>query len=284
MLDDAMFRQLLESLRPERHALVTLLAGLDEDAWNRPTECPAYDIKGIASHILGDDLSLLSRQRDAAASGLIAEAIERPGADTRTLLDTFNDRWVRASTFLSADLLVELLAISGEWTTDFFCSVAPNQAGEPVGLFGADGTESPMWQSIAREFLERWVHHSQIRRALDMGSLATKPFLTVGLEIVAAITGLAPSSNAERWVVTRVDTTRDCRPDRGHPDPLTHRQRYVGCSSGRLMRSPQSLRAQPDPEQSTTRARDSNVRRLTPPRSAAHRVRKLRRGDSLALS
>ncbi len=197
MLDDAMFRQLLESLRPERHALVTLLAGLDEDAWNRPTECPAYDIKGIASHILGDDLSLLSRQRDAAASGLIAEAIERPGADTRTLLDTFNDRWVRASTFLSADLLVELLAISGEWTTDFFCSVAPNQAGEPVGLFGADGTESPMWQSIAREFLERWVHHSQIRRALDMGSLATKPFLTVGLEIVAAITGLAPSSNAQ---------------------------------------------------------------------------------------
>jgi len=128
---------------------------------------------------------------------LIAEAIERPGADLRTLLDTFNDRWVRASGFLSTDLLVELLAVTGEWTASFFCSVEPNQEGEPVGLFGASVTASPMWQSIAREFLERWVHHSQIRRALDMGSLATQPFLTVGLEIVAAITGLAPSSTAQ---------------------------------------------------------------------------------------
>lgn len=200
MLDEAIFRQLLHSLHQERAALGTLLAGLDEDAWNRRTECPSYDVKGIASHILGDDLSLLSRQRDGAASGLFAEAIERPGADLRALLDTFNDRWVRASAFLSSDLLVDLLAITGEWTANFFCAVAPDQPGEPVGLFGggagAGAGESPMWQSIAREFLERWVHHSQIRRALDLGSLATEPFLTVGIEIVAAITGLAPSSGA----------------------------------------------------------------------------------------
>ena len=94
----------LDVLRPEREALLATLADLDEGAWAGPTECPAYTVKGVATHILGDDLSLLSRQRDAAENGLFQVAAEMPGADFRVLLDTFNDRWVAASRFLSTEL------------------------------------------------------------------------------------------------------------------------------------------------------------------------------------
>ena len=155
----------LEAYRPERDALLRLLASLAPDDWNKPTECPAYSVKGIATHILGDDLSLLSRQRDGAVQGLLYMADELPGADFRTLLDAFNDKWVSAARFVSPALLIELLRLTDEWTAAYYESVDPDMPGEPVGLFGTSrDSSSPFWQAIAREYIERWVHHSQIRR------------------------------------------------------------------------------------------------------------------------
>jgi hypothetical protein len=147
----------------------------------------------LATHVLGDDLSLLSRQRDSAENGLVRLAAELPGADFHTLLDTFNDRWVAAAGFLSSELVVELLRLTGEWTAVYYEAVDPDAPGEPVGLFGLRGQSSPFWQAIAREYLERWVHHSQIRRALGLGSLADEPLLTVGVEVAAAVAGVEPA-------------------------------------------------------------------------------------------
>src|SRR3954449_8043351 len=59
-------------LRTERRLFVDLLRTLDDTDWHQPTECPAYNVQGVATHVLGDDFSLLSRQRDAAPSGLIS--------------------------------------------------------------------------------------------------------------------------------------------------------------------------------------------------------------------
>jgi hypothetical protein len=83
-----------------------------------------------------------------------------PDADFRTLLDTFNDQWVVAARLLSTELLTELLRLTGEWTVTYYETVDPEAPGESVGLFGAgqDAT-SPFWQAIAREYLERWIHH-----------------------------------------------------------------------------------------------------------------------------
>lgn len=151
-------------LPAERRAFVELLSSLDDDDWRRPTECPAYDVQGVATHVLGDDLSLLSRQRDGAPNGLIG--VLQPGDDFRTALDRFNDRWVEAAHFFSPSLLVELLELTGQWTTDWYRSVDPESLGEPVGFFAASGP-SPYWQVAAREFVERWVHHHQVRRAVE---------------------------------------------------------------------------------------------------------------------
>lgn len=193
-IDASSIASVLDVYRPERAALVGLLGGLDDDQWGRPTECPAYSVKGIATHILGDDLSLLSRQRDGASPGLLLMAADMPGADFRALLDGFNDQWVRAARFLSPSLLLELLDLAGRWTHDYYRHVDPLAPGEPVPLFGVPfGDPSPFWHAIAREYLERWAHHSQIRRALGMDSLADPPFLEIGLDIVSTIAG-APTA------------------------------------------------------------------------------------------
>ena len=118
---------------------------------------------------------------------------EMPSSGVRTLLDTFNDRWVAAARFLSPNLLVELLGLIGVSTAEYYESVDPLTDGEPVGLFGARQDESsPFWQAIAREYMERWIHHSQIRRALGLSSLSDRRFLVPGIEIVGAIARLEP--------------------------------------------------------------------------------------------
>jgi uncharacterized protein (TIGR03083 family) len=177
-------------LRPERATLLDLLRSLDAEDWTKATECPAYSVQGVATHVLGDDLSLLSRQRDRATNGLILVAEEMPGVDFRVLLDAFNDGWVKTARFFSPAVLTELLVHSGETTADFYESVDLEAPCEPVFFFGSTGEVSPYWQAIAREFMERWVHHSQIRRALGMPSLADERFVRTGLDVVAIAAGV----------------------------------------------------------------------------------------------
>jgi uncharacterized protein (TIGR03083 family) len=158
-------------LAPERAALLELLHSMSPADWERPSECPAWTVKGVALHILGDDLSLLSRQRDAATDGITLYAAQHPGIEFRAMLDAFNEQWVTAAEFLSVPLLLELLALVGESSDTFYNTVGLHTvAREPVGFFAA--TEpSPYWQLIAREYAERVIHQSQIRRAIGAPEL-----------------------------------------------------------------------------------------------------------------
>jgi uncharacterized protein (TIGR03083 family) len=151
-------------LQPERAVLIELLEGLTAAEWDLPTECPAWTVKGIALHVLGDDFSLLSRQRDAATDGLALWAPRHPGVDFRTLLDTFNEDWVDAARFFSTGVLIDLLRASGELTHAWYAGVGGETLGEPVPFVGWD--PAPYWMIAAREHLERWVHQQQIRRAV----------------------------------------------------------------------------------------------------------------------
>ena len=169
-IDADSITDVLDVLAPERGALVDLLDGSADAEWATATECPQWSVQGVATHVLGDDLSLLSRQRDGAVSGLVRVAETMPGADIPALLDAFNERWVEGAAFLGPSVLVDLLRATGQWTEDYYRRVDPNAPVEPVPMFGGDlGTPSPFWQAIAREYLERWTHQSQIRRALGSG-------------------------------------------------------------------------------------------------------------------
>jgi uncharacterized protein (TIGR03083 family) len=159
------------ALAPERATFLELLHSLSPEDWERPTECPEWTVKGLVLHVLGDDLSLLSRQRDAALDGLTRYAVHHPGVTFRALLDGFNEQWVTAASFLSVDLVLELLRLVGEWSDTFYREVGLETiAREPVGLF-ASSEPSPYWQLIAREYDERFIHQSQVRRAVDAPEL-----------------------------------------------------------------------------------------------------------------
>lgn len=171
----------VDVMRVERSRFVELLRTLDDDEWHRSTECPAYDVKGVAAHILGDDFSLLSRQRDSAEPGVFRDLAD--GGSFGEALDRFNDRWVDAVHFFSAPVLVDLLVLSGEWTAEWYSTVDGNALGEPVFFFGATGP-SPHWQAAAREYVERWVHHHQILRALGRTGLDDDEVLLPAAEVV----------------------------------------------------------------------------------------------------
>jgi uncharacterized protein (TIGR03083 family) len=162
-----------------------LLRSLSPDEWNAATECPNWNVKEIALHVLGDDLSLLSRQRDEATNGLLLYAVDHPGLTFPALLDGFNEQWVKAAGFLSTELVVKLLEMSGVWTAVYYGTVDRTELGEPVGFFGAakQGGQSPLWQAIAREYVERWIHQSQIRRALGHAPVADD-LSAPGVEVV----------------------------------------------------------------------------------------------------
>jgi uncharacterized protein (TIGR03083 family) len=172
----------------ERDALVELLGRLGDREWQQPTECPAWTVAGLALHVLGDDLSLLARQRDSATNSLAIFAEEHPGLGFRDLLDGFNEQWVTACRFFSPTLIVEMLRITGTWTAAFYGAADLEALGEPVGLFN-EHRVSPYWQIIGREYIERWVHHHQIRRALgelDLGSEFLLPACEVIVRAIAA--------------------------------------------------------------------------------------------------
>jgi uncharacterized protein (TIGR03083 family) len=164
----------------ERAELLELLAALKADEWAAPTECPAWSVKGVALHLLGDDLSLLSRQRDSEPSGVAIA----PGASFDELfvaLDRFNEQWVSAASYFSPIVVMELLRLSGEWTHLFYGTVDDDSVEEVVPWIGPD--PQPYWMLAAREYWERWIHQQQIRRAVGRGGLHDPQFVVPSVAV-----------------------------------------------------------------------------------------------------
>jgi uncharacterized protein (TIGR03083 family) len=175
------------ALAPERAALLDLLTELAPADWTRPTECPGWTVHGLALHILGDDLSLLSRQRDAVPSGLLAYAVAHPGGTFMDLLDGFNEQWVTAASYLSPDLVVALLGMVGTWSDDFYGAVGLTTISpENIGFFH-HADPAPYWMLIAREYVERVIHQTQLRRALGAPDLPSDAIATTALVVVHAL-------------------------------------------------------------------------------------------------
>jgi uncharacterized protein (TIGR03083 family) len=150
------------ALEQERAAFLQLLERLSVDEWARPTECPAWTVKGIALHVIGDDFSLLLRQRDAQQPAVYRDDAGEWVGSYRSL-DEFNEDWVRTAEFFSPQLIIELLRMTGASTLDWYTTVDPASLGEAVWFYSEDPT--PYWMIAAREHWERWIHQNQIRRA-----------------------------------------------------------------------------------------------------------------------
>ena len=141
-----------------RARLLRLLDSLTSDDWERPTAAGAWTVRDLAAHLLGDDLSRLSRSRDAH----VGEG-PRPGESLPEFIHRINEEWVHATARISPAVVVAMLETTTPEVLEFWAASDLDEYGEPVTWAGPD--PAPVWLDCARDFTEYWVHQEQIRDA-----------------------------------------------------------------------------------------------------------------------
>ena len=158
------------TFRHERDILIQLLRKLNEPDWTAATVCPGWSVRDVAAHLLHDDLRRLSRTRDHV-QGPVPDA----GESLPTFLNRANDRWVEETQFLSPRLLVDLLTETGQLLHRMWADADLDQLGEGVWWAGVEA--APVWLDVSRDYSEDWIHHQQIRDAVERPGLSSPEFL-----------------------------------------------------------------------------------------------------------
>jgi uncharacterized protein (TIGR03083 family) len=158
---------LVAHLFPElRHHLLELLESLTDKEWSLPTAARLWTVKDTALHLLGGDMGILSRKRDAfTPSGRSLEKWE----DLVAFINELNHTWLQATRRLSTRVLIDLLAYTGPQVEAYFSGLDPYALGDPVSWTGPN--PAPAWLDLAREYTERWHHQQQIRDAASRPGL-----------------------------------------------------------------------------------------------------------------
>jgi uncharacterized protein (TIGR03083 family) len=160
-----------------RLRLLELLTSLSNEDWDRRTIAPLWSVKDIACHLLGGDLGVLSRSRDAFRSNPTPSPNNK---DLGELINRLNSEWTIATRRLSPPVLCDLLAFTGPQVEAYFASLDSFATGQPVSWAGPE--PAPVWLDIAREFTERWHHQQQIRDATGRPPLYDRYFLAPVLD------------------------------------------------------------------------------------------------------
>ena len=169
---------------PLQRELVSLLRGLGEPDWSRPTLARGWTVKDVAAHLLDTDLRRLSGQRDGHSP---APAVNITGyGELIALINRLNAAWVEAARRLSPRLLTDLLEWAGPQVADLFASLSPEDpAAVPVAWAGE--SRSANWMDTGREYTEKWHHQAQIREAVGAPPLDSRRWLgpVIGLSMYA---------------------------------------------------------------------------------------------------
>lgn len=148
-----------------RTELVSLLNGLSEEEWERPTTAGNWNVKDVALHILGGDVGNLSRRRDAFSLKADLSSYEK----LVEFINEINASWVAAGQRMSTPVLIDLLEHVGRQMDEYYAGLDPFAMGGPVEWVG--GKAMPVWFDVAREYTERWHHQQQIRDATSRPGL-----------------------------------------------------------------------------------------------------------------
>jgi uncharacterized protein (TIGR03083 family) len=170
---------------PPLHAeLMSLLRGLNDRDWSRPTACALWSVKDIAAHLLDSSLRRLSFGRDALDA---TPDIPIAGhAQLVAYLNRLNADWVVACRRLSPTILIDLLDFTAGQVHVFFQTLDPYTAALfPVAWAGED--VSPNWFDLGREYTERWLHQQQIREAVGAPGLTGRTWLHPTLDVFVRV-------------------------------------------------------------------------------------------------
>jgi uncharacterized protein (TIGR03083 family) len=154
---------------PLGEQLVALLGSLAPADWERPTVCPAWQVRDIASHLLDSALRRLAFGRDGHTPPVPGSPL-LDYADLLSHLDTLNARWVEATRRLSPRLLTELMAWVEPQLAAHLAALDP-WGPAPFAVSWAGESHSLCWFDVARELTERWHHQQQIRLAVGADPL-----------------------------------------------------------------------------------------------------------------
>jgi uncharacterized protein (TIGR03083 family) len=159
-----------------RRELLALLRGLTAEEWAR-SATPKWTVKDVALHLLGGEIGILSRRRDAfPPPGANIES----WADLVALINQLNADWLRATQRLSPRVLCDLLEFTAPQAEEYFASLVPDALGVPVDWAGPG--PAPVWLDVAREYTERWHHQQQIRDAVGKPGLKERRYFAPVLD------------------------------------------------------------------------------------------------------
>ncbi len=157
---------LVVDLFPEiLNELIRLLSALSTEDWQKPTACPGWSVKDVALHLLGVEISNLSRRRDRVE----LEAALTSWDDLVAYVNEWNQGWVRTAQRMSPRLLIDLLEFTGAQLNEYFKSLDPYALGGSISWSGPE--PAPVWLDLAREYTERWHHQQHIRDAVGAPGL-----------------------------------------------------------------------------------------------------------------
>ncbi|MEJ0054601.1 MAG: maleylpyruvate isomerase N-terminal domain-containing protein [Bacteroidota bacterium] len=163
----------LSLFRPLNQKLISLLGSLSKEDWDKKTVAGSWTVKDVAAHLLDTNIRFISIYRDGEELKPDVEI-----TSYRTLVDylnRLNADWVKAMKRVSAEQLVEMLALTHN---DYVISLEKLDPDAPAKFSVAWAGEdvSPNWFHIARDFTEKWHHQQQIRDAVGQQGILTKEF------------------------------------------------------------------------------------------------------------
>jgi uncharacterized protein (TIGR03083 family) len=147
----------------ERARLLEVLEPLGIADWSRPTPCPGWSVLGLATHLVGDDLSFLAWHRDDHRGTPAPEALDEHAFTA--WLDELQQEWVQAARRISPRLVIDLLGWLGDQVAEAVAAQHPAAVAAHVSW--ASARPVPVWLEQALELSERWIHRQQLLQSLE---------------------------------------------------------------------------------------------------------------------
>jgi uncharacterized protein (TIGR03083 family) len=154
----------------EYDRIIALLADLTDDEWTRPTECPGWDVRAMATHLLGM-AEMIETPRENVRQQLAARKRSETGVDALTALQVSEHAGMGPADIVATFRLVSARAARARARTPALIRVLPIPTPQDVG----DAKETWTFGFLIDTILTRdpWMHRIDICRATGRDPLLT---------------------------------------------------------------------------------------------------------------